>query len=128
MNERNELAVKQEDRTGQPRGANLPAIDIFEDPTGITLVADLPGVTKDRLNIKVESEVLIIEGEASVQVPAGVRLVHGEMREPRFRRTFRLGPEFDRDAISANLKQGVLTLRVPRIREAQPRRIPVTAM
>jgi HSP20 family molecular chaperone IbpA len=69
---------------------------------------------------------LVIEGEASVSVPADVRLVHGELREPLFRRSFRLGPEFDKDAITASLKYGVLTLQVPRIREAQPRQIPVT--
>ena len=126
MNERNEFVVEQDGRSKEQRPANLPAVDIFEDATGVTFLADLPGVTKDRLNIKVESEMLVIEGEASVPVPADVRLVHGELREPLFRRSFRLGPEFDKDAITASLKYGVLTLQVPRIREAQPRQIPVT--
>ncbi|WP_313620700.1 Hsp20/alpha crystallin family protein [Achromobacter sp.] len=126
MNERNDLAVEQVGRSKQQRPANLPAVDIFEDATGVTVLADLPGVTKDRLNIKVESEMLVIEGEASVPVPDDVRLIHGELREPLFRRSFRLGPEFDKDAISASLKHGVLTLQVPRIREALPRQIPVT--
>jgi HSP20 family molecular chaperone IbpA len=125
MNERNEL-VEQGGRSNEQRPANLPAVDIFEDAAGVTVLADLPGVTKDRLSVKVESEVLVIEGEASVPVPAGVRLIHGELREPLFRRSFRLGPEFDKEAIQASLRQGVLTLRVPRIREAQPRQIPVT--
>lgn len=128
MNERNELVVEPGGRSKEQRPANLPAVDIFEDATGVTVVADLPGVTKDTLNIKVESEVLIIEGQASVPVPADVRLIHCELREPLFRRSFRLGPEFDKDAISASLKHGVLTLQVPRIREAQPRQIPVTVM
>ncbi len=128
MNERNKLVVEQDGRSKEQRPATLPAVDIFEDATGVTVIADLPGVTKDRLNVKVESEMLVIEGEASVQVPSDVRLIHGELREPLFRRSFRLGPEFDKDAISASLKQGILTLRVPRVREAQPRRIPVTVL
>jgi len=128
MNERNELVVEPGGRSKEQRPANLPAVDIFEDATGVTVVADLPGVTKDTLNIKVESEVLVIEGQASVPGPAVVRVMHCELREPLFRRSFRLGPEFDKDAISASLKHGVLTLQVPRIREAQPRQIPVTVM
>ncbi|WP_278490289.1 Hsp20/alpha crystallin family protein [Achromobacter insolitus] len=128
MNERNKLVVEQDGRSKEQRPATLPAVDIFEDATGVTVIADLPGVTKERLNVKVESEMLVIEGEASVQVPNDVRLIHGELREPLFRRSFRLGPEFDKDAISASLKQGILTLRVPRVREAQPRRIPVTVL
>jgi len=126
MNDHNEVAVKQEDQAQERRAAaNVPAVDVFEDAAGVTVIADLPGVSRDRLNIRMEAEVLSIEAEASVAVPAEVRLVHGELREPSFRRSFRLGPEFDKDGIAANLKQGVLTLRVPRIREAQPRRIPV---
>jgi len=130
MNDRNKVAVQSEtraeDRVEERRtAANVPAVDVFEDAAGVTVIADLPGVSRDRLNIRMEAEVLSIEAEAAVAVPAGVRLVHGELREPVFRRSFRLGAEFDRDGISANLKQGVLTLRVPRIREAQPRRIPV---
>ena len=128
MNERNKLVVEQDGRSKEQRPATLPAVDIFEDATGVTVIADLPGVTKERLNVKVESEMLVIEGEASVQVPSDVRLIHGELREPLFRRSFRLGPEFDKDAISASLKQGILTPRVPRVREAQPRRIPVTVL
>ncbi|MGB3818303.1 Hsp20/alpha crystallin family protein [Achromobacter pulmonis] len=126
MNTRNELVVEQEGRAAQRRPTTLPAVDIFEDTAGVTVLADLPGVTKERLNIKVESDVLVIEGEAAVPVPRELRLIHSELREPLFRRSFRLGPEFDKEAISANLKQGVLTLRVPRVREAQPRQIPVT--
>lgn len=128
MDERNKLVIEQDGRSKEQRPATLPAVDIFEDATGVTVIADLPGVTKDRLNVKVESEMLVIEGEASVQVPSDVRLIHGELREPLFCRSFRLGPEFDKDAISASLKQGILTLRVPCIREAQSRRIPVTVV
>ncbi|MGV2863424.1 Hsp20/alpha crystallin family protein [Achromobacter sp. ESBL13] len=132
MEERNQLAAtsstesmaKVSNDTNRP--ATLPAVDIYENATGITLLADLPGVSKDRLSIKVQSNELLIEGEAAVQVPAEVRLVHNELREPLFRRSFTLGHDLDKDNITANLKHGVLTLQIPRLREAQPRKISVT--
>ncbi|MGE6919652.1 Hsp20/alpha crystallin family protein [Achromobacter kerstersii] len=132
MEERNQVAAPRGSESltkvsnANPRPATLPAVDIYENATGITLLADLPGVSKDRLSIKVQSNELLIEGEAAVQVPAEVRLVHNELREPLFRRSFTLGHDLDKDNISANLKHGVLTLQIPRLREAQPRKISVT--
>lgn len=132
MQERNQLAATHGADSLAPvtneanRPATLPAVDIYENATGITLLADLPGVSKERLSIKVQSNELLIEGEAAVQVPAEVRLVHNELREPLFRRSFTLGHDLDKDNITANLKHGVLTLQIPRQREAQPRKISVT--
>jgi len=132
MEERNQVATTRGSESltkvsnESNRAATLPAVDIYENATGITLLADLPGVSKDRLSIKVQANELLIEGEAAVQVPAEVRLVHNELREPLFRRSFTLGHDLDKDNISANLKHGVLTLQIPRLREAQPRKISVT--
>ncbi|CAB3675578.1 Hsp20/alpha crystallin family protein [Achromobacter kerstersii] len=132
MEERNQVAATRGSESltkvsnESNRAATLPAVDIYENATGITLLADLPGVSKDRLSIKVQANELLIEGEAAVQVPAEVRLVHNELREPLFRRSFTLGHDLDKDNISANLKHGVLTLQIPRLREAQPRKISVT--
>jgi HSP20 family molecular chaperone IbpA len=132
MEERNQVAATRGSESlakvsnESNRVATLPAVDIYENATGITLMADLPGVSKDRLSIKVQANELLIEGEAAVQVPAEVRLVHNELREPLFRRSFTLGHDLDKDNISANLKHGVLTLQIPRLREAQPRKISVT--
>lgn len=131
MEERNQLTATRGSESlakvsnDSNRPATLPAVDIYENATGITLLADLPGVSKDRLSIKVQSNELLIEGEAAVQVPAEVRLVHNELREPLFRRSFTLGHDLDKDNITANLKHGVLTLQIPRLREAQPRKISV---
>lgn len=130
MNERKDLTVPADASATEKRdarGVTMPAVDIFEDPEGISLIADLPGVSKERLRINVESDVLLIEGEASVATPSDLRLVLGELRAPLFRRAFKLGQEFDRAQINASLKQGVLTLRIPRVRDAQPRQIPVVA-
>ena len=128
MNDRKDLTVTADDSAKREgRAVTVPAVDVYEDPQAITLVADLPGVSKERLHINVETDVLVIEGEASVATPGDLQLVLGELRAPVFRRAFRLGQEFDRAQINASLKQGVLTLCIPRAREAQPRRIPVTA-
>ncbi|MCA8300694.1 Hsp20/alpha crystallin family protein [Burkholderia seminalis] len=102
-----------------------PAVDIYEDSQGITLWADLPGVTKDKLDVKVHDGSLSIEAEASVPTPAQLRLQHAEVREPHFARTFTLSPDFDTSKIEASLRDGVLKLTLPRRDEARPRRIEV---
>jgi len=102
-----------------------PAVDIFEDSQAVTLWADLPGVTKDKLDLRVHDGNLSIEAEAVVPTPANLRLQHAEVREPRFARTFTLSPDFDTATIEASLQDGVLKLTIPRREEARPRRIEV---
>jgi len=75
--------------------------------------------------VKVHDGNLYIEAEAMVPTPAGLRLQHAEIREPRFARAFSLGADFDTSKIDANLKDGVLKLTIPRHDEARPRRIEV---
>src|SRR5688572_32862763 len=72
-----------------------PAVDVFEDASGITLLADMPGVPKDRLDVKVEADTLSIEGEVAAQTPEGLEAVYAEVRVPRYRRTFTLSRELD---------------------------------
>jgi HSP20 family molecular chaperone IbpA len=67
-------AARREDDPSQRRVTLTPPVDIFEDRRGITLWADLPGVTKDRLDVKVHDGNLYIEAEAVVPTPAGLRL------------------------------------------------------
>jgi HSP20 family molecular chaperone IbpA len=119
-------AVSRREDGQSPRRITLtPPVDIFEDSLGITLWADLPGVTKDRLDVKVHDGNLYIEAEAVVPTPAGLRLQHAEIRQPHFARAFSLGADFDASKIDANLKDGVLKLTIPRRDEARPRRIEV---
>lgn len=107
--------------------AVLPAVDIFEDASGITLLADMPGVPKDLLELKVEGEALLIEGGVWPRTPDGLEAIYAEVRVPRYRRSFTLSRELDTTRIEANLKDGVLRLRIPKQAHAQPRRIAVTA-
>ncbi|MFM0125845.1 Hsp20/alpha crystallin family protein [Paraburkholderia sp. RL18-101-BIB-B] len=132
MNDRTQVAERDQKSAArreadQPsrRMTLTPAVDVFEDSQGITLWADLPGVTKDKLEVKVHDGNLYIEAEAVVPTPAGLRLQHAEIREPRFARAFSLSPDFDTSKIDANLQDGVLQLTVPRRDEARPRRIEV---
>jgi HSP20 family protein len=111
----------------QSQRAVLPAVDVFEDASGITLLADMPGVPKDRLELKVEADTLSIEGQVVPSTPEGLEAVYAEVRVPRYRRTFTLSRELDTTKVDANLKDGVLTLRIPKQAHAQPRRIEVQA-
>lgn len=107
--------------------AVLPAVDVFEDAAGITLLADMPGVPKDQLELKIEGDSLLLEGGVQALTPEGLEAVYAEVRVPRYRRSFTLSRELDTARIEANLKDGVLTLRIPKQAHAQPRRITVNA-
>lgn len=108
-----------------PQQALMPAVDIVENDNGITLLTDMPGVSKERLDIRVDGESLTIEGAAEVQVPEKLQLLHSEMRTPFFRRTFTLSRELDAGKIEASLRDGVLRMHIPKAEEAKPRRIEV---
>jgi len=121
---------KQVPRTAteqEPQRAVLPAVDVFEDAGGITLLADMPGVKRDALELKLEGDALLIVGDVQPSTPEGLEAVYAEVRVPRYRRSFTLSRELDTARIEANLKDGVLTLRIPKLAHAQPRRIAVSA-
>jgi HSP20 family protein len=116
---------EQQGRSPQDEAALLPPVDVFEDPSGITLYADLPGVTKDKLDLHVETDTLTIEAALQLDLPEGMEANHVEVGVGRFRRAFTLSKDLDASKISAELNQGVLTLRIPKAEHAQPRRIEV---
>lgn len=86
----------------------------------------MPGVPREGLEIKVEGESLLIEGAVQTQTLDGLEAVHAEVRVARFRRSFVLSRELDAHAIQATLKEGVLSLHIPKKAHAQARKIPVT--
>jgi len=104
-----------------------PAVDVFEDAGGITLLADMPGVPKDQLELKIEGDALLIEGGVQALAPQGLEAMYAEVRVPRYRRSFTLSRELDTARIEANLKDGVLTVRIPKQAYAQQLRIAVTS-
>jgi HSP20 family protein len=103
----------------------LPMVDVIEDAGGITLYADLPGVPKDKLHVRVEADVLAIEGEVSLPLASNMEASHVEIDLPRYQRTFTLGQELDREKLTAEFKQGVLRLHIPKLEHAKPRKIEV---
>ncbi|HET9977162.1 MAG TPA: Hsp20/alpha crystallin family protein [Burkholderiaceae bacterium] len=105
--------------------ALLPPVDVIEEATGITLYADLPGVPKERLNVRVDGETLLLEGEVVMAVPQEMQASHAEVQRTRYRRAFTLSRELDPDKVSAEFSRGVLRLRIPKADHAQPRRIAV---
>lgn len=118
---------KQDRRADKRDMAMIPLVDVIEDASAITLLADLPGVSKDKLTVQFEPDRLTIEGEVSVDIPEGMESSHAEVRLPRYRRVFSLSRELDTDGTSAELKNGVLKLRIPKAEHVQPRRIEVRA-
>ena len=105
--------------------ALLPPVDVIEDATGITLYADLPGVPRDKLNLRVEGDQLNIEGEIALALPQGMQSQHAEVRLQRYRRAFTLSKELDADKVNAEFAQGLLRVRIPKAEHAQPRKIAV---
>ncbi|HSO83383.1 Hsp20/alpha crystallin family protein [Thiocapsa sp.] len=105
--------------------ALLPPVDIYEDAAGITLVADLPGVSRERLSVQVDKDTLLIEGEAAIEMPSEMEALYADLRTTRFRRSFTLSRELQADQIDAQMQDGVLTLKVPKRAELQPRKIQV---
>lgn len=104
-----------------------PPVDIFEDSEGITLEADMPGVSKERLNLHVENDSLIVEGEALIDMPEGMEALYADIQATRYRRSFALSSELDTEGIDATLTDGVLRIRIPKRAEVRPRKIEVRA-
>lgn len=117
--------VPSQDTAATAEGALLPRVDVLEDATGITVLADLPGVPKDKLALHVDGDTLRIEGEIAQTASDGLEVHHAEVRFPRYRRAFTLSAELDTARINAQLRDGVLTLRIPKHEHTQPRRIEV---
>jgi HSP20 family protein len=106
--------------------ALLPPVDVIEDAAGITLFADLPGVPKEKLDVHIDGDMLIIEGEMGLEMPKDMEAVHVEVSLPRYRRVFTLSKELDPGRMSAELKQGVLKVHIHKAEHAKPRRIEVS--
>jgi len=105
----------------------LPSVDIFESKEAITLVADIPGVNPDALNIDLSDNELTIEGKAQYSAEENERFLLQEYEVGKYYRKFALSNVIDQAKISAELKDGVLRLVLPKIEEAKPRKIEVKA-
>ena len=103
----------------------VPAVDIFEDAHQITVQAEMPGVSKDRLNVQADRNSLLIEGDVTLDVPAAMSALYADLHTTKYRRSFTLSGELETERISASLKDGLLTVRIPKRAEFRTRKIKV---
>jgi HSP20 family molecular chaperone IbpA len=109
----------------EQRRAFTPPIDIHEGAEGLTLEADLPGATENNLFIQLEDNVLSLHARVDSPAPEGARLIHEEYPVGDYCRSFILSDEVDRDRITAELKNGVLRLVLPKADRTRSRRIEI---
>ncbi|MCC5811766.1 MAG: Hsp20/alpha crystallin family protein [Ectothiorhodospiraceae bacterium] len=110
----------------QPRDL-VPPVEIFEDGDAVYVVADMPGVSPQNLNVEIGNQVLEISGDITVEMPEGVSATFAEIRGSRYRRQFTLGRELDHEGVEATIKSGVLQLRLPKTDANRRRRIEIKA-
>ncbi len=101
----------------------VPPVDIFETNDALTVVVDLPGVNKDNVDVRVEENILTIKGNADYEPPANP--LPGEFNLQGYYRQFQLSDEVDQSRISAESKNGVLTIILPKAEKSKPRQIKV---
>lgn len=103
----------------------IPAVDIFEDAHQITVQAEMPGVSKEGLKVQVDRNSLLIEGDIALDMPAGMSALYADFQTTKYRRSFVLSGELETEHIAASLKDGLLTVRIPKRAEFRTRKIKV---
>ena len=109
----------------EQRVYHTPLIDIHETPEGLILEADLPGAIENQVGIQLEENVLSLYARVSPPPPDGARTLHQEYQIGDFHRSFILSDEVERSKITAELKNGVLRLTLPKAERAKTRRIEI---
>jgi HSP20 family molecular chaperone IbpA len=122
MPDTQERATQPEDTRTRERYVT-PPVDIYETPEGLVVIADVPGVTPDHVDVRVDNHILTIWGQAAHGLPA--EPTYREYELVNYFRQFDLSAKVDESKIAAELKQGVLTLTLSKVAEAQPRKIAV---
>ena len=125
MNSVQKMTEPQE--AGKVLAVLLPPVDVIEDESGITVNADMPGVTKENLTIRIEGGALTIDAPLALGESKSLNAVYSETRSAHYKRSFTLSRELDTTKIDAAIKDGVLKLHVPKLEHAKPRRIEVRA-
>lgn len=128
MNQKTDVTTRPNETSREPengKDAIRPAVDIFEDETGITLLADMPGVSKERLEVTIDGDSLSIVGTVAIDLPESMDALYADVQTTRYQRSFSLSRELDGENVDAHLKDGLLTLRIPKKEEHRPRKITV---
>lgn len=122
--EKKEVAGKAEQT--KPGPVFTPSVDIFETETALTVLADLPGVTADNLDIDLHEDVLSLVAHITEEREPGESLLLKEYETGQYIRKFTLSEVIDQEKIKAELADGVLRLTLPKVEKAKPRKIQVT--
>ena len=131
MAESQELQVQQKrevdkaEESTRPTRAFMPSADIFETEEALNVVLEMPGVSRDNVDINVEEGVLTVEGRIDFSKYEGMRPLYSEYNVGAYRRSFRLSNQVDQAKISAEMQDGVISLTLPKAEKAKPRRIKV---
>jgi HSP20 family protein len=123
VRDKQELA-QQEEKT-IPGRYFLPAADIFETEEALTVVLEMPGVATNNVDVQIENNVLRVEGKIDHSAYTGIDPVYTEYNVGHYARVFALSDKIDQEAITARVEDGVLTLTLPKSKDALPRRISV---
>ena len=123
VQQKRELEKKQESTV--PARFYLPNTDIFETEQSLSLIVEMPGVDKNKVDVRVEDGVLTIEGRLDFSKYEGMQPVYTEYNVGHYRRSFSLSNKVDQGKISAEMKDGVLTLVLPKPEATKPRKISV---
>ncbi len=110
-----------------PRRVYRPRVDIFERQGEYVIEAELPGVAPDAVDLTIEKDSLTLRGKAPNEEREGYKLVHSEYAPREFSRTFVLSDEIDIDGVHARMKNGVLTVTLPKAAEKYARQVTVEA-
>jgi len=123
VQEKKELAAKGEKTV--PARYYMPATDIYETDEALTVVMEVPGVERKDIEVNIENDVLSVEGRIDFSKYEGLEPLYTEYNVGHFSRAFTLSSKIDQQQIGANIEDGVLTLTLPKAKEAQPRRIKI---
>jgi HSP20 family protein len=129
-----ELAVRDKkelvskDEKTAPGRYYIPYADIYETDDALCVVMEMPGVEKEDINVALENDVLRVDGQIDFSKYEGMEPVYTEYNVGHYTRSFTLSNKIDQEQISAQLEDGVLTLTLPKARQAQPRRTSDEAM
>ena len=123
VRDKQELA-HQEEKT-IPGRYFVPAADIFETEEALTVVLEMPGVATNNVDVQIENNVLRVEGKIDHSAYTGIDPVYTEYNVGHYARVFALSDKIDQEAITARVEDGVLTLTLPKSKDALPRRISV---
>ncbi len=118
--------VEKKQEATIPAREFLPATDIFETDQALTVVLEMPGVSKDNVNIRLENDVITIDGRVDFSNYEGLQPLYTEYNVGNYTRSFQLSSKIDQEGITAELKDGVMTLVLPTADKARPRKIPVS--